>query len=527
MQIYGMDNYFKLLYNDLKEPIGFKRNGVKKMDNVLSIIKDSTLTYEQRVIALAKAAENSLQVFQLDDTIEADRKAGIICDLFEGNAPYRPRYIVPDYDKLMKEGCEFLRLTPPTNIWEAVNTLLIFYKHVPSITSFPVYVGNIDTLLEPFIENEEEAYQAIKLFLTHIDRTLTDSFCHANIGPSDTRAGRLILRAEKELGNAVPNITLKYSHQTPDELARLAVETALKVAKPSFANHEMFVSDLGEAYGIASCYNGLPIAGGSYTLVRLNLAALAKKARGPEDFIKEVLPQGMKHMAAYMDARVKFLVEDSGFFEHHFLVKEGFIKKERFTAMFGMFGLAEAVNYLLKADEPEKRFGHGKEANDLGVEIIEKMQEVVKQHHNPHCQVSGGHYLLHAQVGIDTDQNTSPGCRIPIGEEPEILEHLMHSSLFHPYFPSGIGDIFTFDSTTERNPQYILDIIKGAFKQGVRYFSLYSSDCDVIRITGYLVKRSDMEKLDLGEQVLHDSVVLGLGAVKNQRVLERRVREND
>ena len=116
---------------------------------------------------------------------------------------------MPDYEKFMKEGSKFLGLTPPKDIWEAVNNLLILYKHVPSITSFPVYIGNIDTLLEPYINDEKEAFHAIKLFLTHIDRTITDSFCHANIGPMDTKAGRLILKAEKELTNAIPNLTLK------------------------------------------------------------------------------------------------------------------------------------------------------------------------------------------------------------------------------------------------------------------------------------------------------------------------------
>lgn len=497
------------------------------MNEVLNTIKNNTLTYEQKVISLARLAENSISVMELGEEIEADRRNGIICDLFEGNAPYRPRYIVPNYEKLMKEGCDFLRLEPPTNLWEAINTLLIFYKHVPSITSFPVYVGNIDTLLEPFIESEEEAYQAIKLFLTHIDRTLTDSFCHGNIGPCDTKAGRLILRAEKELQNAVPNLTIKFGEGTPDELALMAIDTALKTAKPSFANHKMFTRDLGEQYAIASCYNGLPIGGGSYTLVRLNLAALAKKAESPRDFLEHVLPQGIKRMATYMDQRVKFLVEESGFFENHFLVKEGFIQKDRFTAMFGMFGLAEAVNHLLNTKDLKDRFGHSEMANQLGLDIIQVMDELVKEHHNPHCQATQGNYLLHAQVGIDSDIGISPGCRIPIGDEPEIHEHLLQSAKFHPYFPSGIGDIFTFDSTTERNPQYILDIIKGAFQEQMRYFSLYSSDCDVIRITGYLVKRSDMEKLDAGQQVLHDSVVLGLGSVKNQRILERRVRDNE
>ncbi|MCJ7690851.1 MAG: DUF3029 family protein, partial [Clostridiaceae bacterium] len=61
----------------------------------------------------------------------------------------------------------------------------------------------------------------------------------------------------------------------------------------------------------------------------------------------------------------------------------------------------------------------------------------------------------------------------------------------------------------------------------MRYFSAYSTDCDVIRITGYLVKRSEMEKLQKGKQVLQDTVALGLGAALNQRVLDRKIRNND
>lgn len=494
------------------------------MDNVLNIIEDEILTYEQKILALSKAAENSLNVLKIPKETQKYRDEGIICDLFEGNAPFRPRYIVPDYEKFMESGSEFLGLESPKDIWEAMNSLLILYKHVPSITSFPVYLGNIDTLLEPFIDDEDEAFRAIKLFLTHIDRTLTDSFCHANIGPNDTKAGRLILKAEKELQNAVPNLTFKFSDKTPDDLALNAIDTALATAKPSFANHEMFTSEFGEGYGIASCYNGLNIGGGSYTLVRLNLAGLAKKAKDENDFMDTVMPRAIKAMAEYMNERIRFIVEESKFFETSFLVKEGLISRDNFTAMFGMFGLAECVNNFIDSEKIEDRFGHSDRANNLGVKIIEKLDMEVSKYLNPYCKASDGRYLLHAQVGIDSDTGISPGCRIPIGEEPEIYLHLLHSSKFHKFFPSGIGDIFSFDTTSKKNPQYILDIIKGAFREQMRYFSLYSSDSDVIRITGYLVKRSEMEKLDKGDQVLHDTVVLGLGSVKNQKVLERKVR---
>ena len=167
------------------------------MDNILKIIKNGTLTYEQKVLTLARAAEDSIDVLNISKDTQKLRDEGIICDLFEGHAPYRPRYIVPNYEKFMKNGSEFLGLTPPSDIWEATNSLLILYNHVPSISSFPVYIGNIDSLLEPFVIDEKEAFHAIKLFLTHIDRTITDSFCHANIGPKDTVGRKINIKSGK------------------------------------------------------------------------------------------------------------------------------------------------------------------------------------------------------------------------------------------------------------------------------------------------------------------------------------------
>ena len=64
----------------------------------------------------------------------------MICDLNEGYAIYRPRYILPDYNVYIKKGCEFLELPPPKDLDEALDGLLILYSHVPSITTFPVYI---------------------------------------------------------------------------------------------------------------------------------------------------------------------------------------------------------------------------------------------------------------------------------------------------------------------------------------------------------------------------------------------------
>lgn len=489
-----------------------------------SIIKSKFLTYEQKVIALAREAENSLNVLNISEEVQNFRNEGIICDLFEGNAPYRPRYIVPDYNVFVKNGSSFLGLNPPEDLDELLNDLLILYKHVPSITSFPVFIGRLDELIDPYLENVDDqyAYRAIKRFLLHIDRTISDSFCHANIGPKYLRATKIILEVEKELQNTVPNLTIIIAEDSPKEMIVQALDSAMVASKPSFAHHEIFKGEFGPDYAIASCYNGLYIGGGSYTLTRLNLHFLAKKAKDTSDFLTRWLPLGVDLMIEYMDERVRFLVDESNFLESSFLVKEGLVDKNKFTAMFGMFGLAEAVNLFMSKDE---RFGHDDSADNLGEKIMDTLDSLVKQHSNPYLKGTNGKYLLHAQVGIDSDKESSPGCRIPIGEEPDILDHIQQASRFHKYFPSGVGDIFQFEPTYRDNIDALYDILKGSFNDGMRYISFYASDSDVVRISGYLVKKSEIEKLRKGQAVLKDTTELGLGAADNLKVMERKIRK--
>ena len=50
---------------------------------------------------------------------------------------------------------------------------MTLYRHVPSITNFPVYLGNLDTLIDPFLDgwSDEEARRKLRLFLNYLDRT--------------------------------------------------------------------------------------------------------------------------------------------------------------------------------------------------------------------------------------------------------------------------------------------------------------------------------------------------------------------
>ena len=500
------------------------------MSEALKIIQDPTLTYKQELLALARLGESTDDTLRYSDAYYEAKRKGALCDLNEGVMPYRPRYIGPDYELLFQKGCRFLALDPPKDLLEAVNVLEIFYCHVPSITSFPVYLGDLDKLLEPFVIKEDRAYakKVLGLFLRNIDRVQTDSFVHADIGPEDSVTGRLLLELTEEMQLAVPNLTLKYDpERTSEDFALACVRCMLKTAKPSFANHRMFVREWGERYAIASCYNGLNIAGGGYTLPRMRLYECALDAKSPEDFLERELPRHIDLQLEYMDKRVKFIVEQSSFFKTNFLVTEGFVRQENFTGMFGVVGLAECCNYLLGIKDKKKGFGMNKEATELGVRIMDAIDARVKAHEAPYCEAYGHRYRLHAQVGIDTDgMDDAPGTRIPIGAEPTMLEQLEVNEIFHPYFPTGTGDIFKFEETWAKTPEAVLPIIQASLERGLRYFSGYLENNDVVRVTGYLVKKSEIEKLRAKKQSLNNVTVFGMGAQDGGHALDRRIQKH-
>ena len=146
---------------------------------ILNIITSRKLTHEQKLTNLAGQADSLLEVLDLpdglEDLLEPVEGKQCICDLFEGHAPVRPRYIVPDYAKFMREGSKFLQLDPPKDIYEAINSLLIFYKNVPSVTNYPVYLGNIDEIIEKTeIIDGKQKY--------HIDTTLINKMILEDVG---------------------------------------------------------------------------------------------------------------------------------------------------------------------------------------------------------------------------------------------------------------------------------------------------------------------------------------------------------
>ncbi len=499
----------------------------ERENNAMNVIHNPRLTFMQQVLELYKIGEDTVGPVCMTEELKEAMEKGVLCDLYEGNAPFRPRYVIPDFSLLFSKGCEFLELSVPEDLQEACNNLLIFYKHIPSAGGYPVYLGALDELLEPYVLKEEpdRAKRTLKLFLKHIDKAIPDSFVHANIGPREKVTGKMILELTEEMQLAVPNITLKYDPElTSDEFAAKCAHCLLKTAKPSFANDPMIQKEWGADYAIASCMNLLKIGGGGYTLSRIKLHNAALQATDIADFMDRVLPYYMNLLLELIDRRIRFMIEESVFFDANFLVTEGFIEREKFTGMVGVVGLAECVNTLLHIEDPKKGFGNNPQADDLGEAICQKMEALVQAHPGIGCSKVGSRYGMHAQVGISDDGRfNTPGVRIPIGAEPELSVHLMHSARFHRYFPTGIGDIFTFEETWLNTPEALVDVIKGAFAQGMRYFSGYTSNSDVVRVTGYLVKKSELARLYAGKQVLNGATVLGKGQRDGAQALSRRI----
>ncbi|RPA61401.1 YjjI family glycine radical enzyme [Shewanella frigidimarina] len=476
-------------------------------DNIEKIVTHPHLSPKQKSNYLALEAENSLPYVAVSERLNNAMKQGIICDMFEGHAPFKPRYVLPDYAKYLQQGSEYLELSPAEDFDDALNALTILYFHVPSVTNIPVYLGQLDTLLMPFTQglDAEAIYRKLKRFWILLDRTLPDAFMHVNIGPTDNIICRTILRIDAELQQIAPNLTFMYDPAvTPDDLLFQATSNICQCGKPHIANYPLHADAFdARGFGIVSCYNALPLAGGANTLVRVNLKEVALNANSIDDFFAQTLPYYSQLAFELIEARSAFLHQQSHFFDS-FLVKEQLIDESRFAPMFGIYGMAEAVNILQAllpnaaeitttnvASKPNTGYGHNPDANELGLRVSAALDNIVKSTLVTYGY--NGRALLHSQSGISLDKNVTPGVRIPYGSEPDPISHIQALAKHHQYYTAGISDILTIDETVKANPQAMFQLCKGALSSGFREFSANVANNDLVRVTGYMVKRSDIE----------------------------------
>ena len=168
-------------------------------------------------------------------------------------------------------------------------------------------------------------------------------------------------------------------------------------------------------------------------------------------------------------------------------------------------------------------YGHDAEANELSYRITRAISNFVNTRSMPYCEGNDGHALLHSQSGIDSDLAVSAGTRVPIGDEPGMFEHIDAVAPHHDLFAAGVSDIFHVEDTARRNPKAMVDIIRGAFVRGMRDFTFNLATNGFIRITGYMVRKSDIADFEESGS-RHGSTLFGAGSVQNSHVEDRNVK---
>jgi hypothetical protein len=493
---------------------------------VRHVVEDPTLSYRQRVQRLAGLAEETLPPPPVSDACRAAQDAGVVCDMFEGHAPYRPRYLLPDYGRALRQGSAYLELPPPADLHEALWFLASMYGQVPSITGYPVYLGDIDDLLAPFVAgwSVDAIVAVLRPFWRALDRMLPDAFVHANLGPHDTPVGRAVLRLERELLQVVPNLTLKVHPEiTPDDYLLDAVHTVFACAKPHFVHHPLMVNDLGDAYGVVSCYNSLKRGGGAHTLVRLDLSAVARRHHGPaEGLFEDTLPRYVELTAELIEARVRHLVERARFYEHDWLVREGLLSPDRFSAMFGIYGLAEAVDHLMAARGARRPLrprrgrqrallphhargrGAGRRAAAAVLRRLRRARAAAR---------AVGDRQRRRRHGRHPHPDRSRAGALPAPARGRAAPRAVRRRrVRHPALRRD-GDAQP-PGGRRRHPRCV--------REGMRDLTFNLDGNDFIRITGYLVRKSDLAGIDRGAR--HGSTFLGAGSEAGAHCTRRAVK---
>jgi len=465
-------------------------------NTVRSILQNACYLEDQNRNEIFDAAFKTLAYPAVSEKARQAIENGIICLINEGPAPYHPRYVAPDFAKLLEEGSRFFDLPPAQDLYQAITSLITVYQYSPT-SDEPPFIGRLDRLLEPYLDTvtENTAIPLLKTFWVLVDRLHPNAFVHAVIGPQRTRLGEMLLEIEPQC-RTVTNLTLLYDPAVTDkDFALRAVINSFELAKPYFMNHRLQVRDWGENYVVASCYNLFPASGGIFTLVRLNLKQMVKAHDcNYRQLLDEVIPEMARLQVEVINSRIRHLMDEIEWFDHNIYVKEGLLDAEKFTAYAGIFGLHEAVELIMeKMGRAGARYGNDSEANDIACQLVQRLKSELYAIPALYCKGSQGHVTLHAQVGISTDVDVTPGVRVRSGYEPQLYEHLQVEARLQSLVEGGASTILEFDQTARSNPQAVLDIINVARQTGLRDLTFGCANSEFIRVSGYLVRRCDVE----------------------------------
>jgi hypothetical protein len=104
------------------------------------------------------------------------------------------------------------------------------------------------------------------------------------------------------------------------------------------------------------------------------------------------------------------------------------------------------------------------------------------------------------------------------------VTHVQALAPHHQYYDAGISEILTVDESVTNNPEALVQLCKGAFASGFREFTVNVASNDLVRVTGYMVRLSDIRKFNDRQGSRTNTTVLGAEAADMTGILDRKPR---
>jgi pyruvate formate lyase activating enzyme len=300
------------------------------------------------------------------------------------------RYLLPDYRKLLSSGSLQLGVAPATDLESALDVLLAAYRAIPQRHGTALALGRLDELLRPFVTGPDEADTAtLRAFWAKLATLPGPGF--ATVGPSPGPIADTLIR----ITDAVPprplspRLVLRVDPGAADDPL---LETALTaVVPPLLADDGARPHGVGPDYALVDSGIRLPVGGGAFGLVRIDLVSSVLQHRGGvEEYLDRTLPEQLSLFVGVLATRTARASSDPASLDLGWPEREGLVHRDRFGAVVTVTGLAEALIRLSGSSvvDPE-----------LIARTRDRITEVVAGIAMPHCRIGGGRAWLSLPSG--------------------------------------------------------------------------------------------------------------------------------
>jgi ferredoxin len=165
------------------------------------------------------------------------------------------------------------------------------------------------------------------------------------------------------------------------------------------------------------------------------------------------------------------------------------------------------------------RYGHDEAANALSYRITRAVAAQVAERPLPYCEGFGGRACCTRSRASTATSASRPAPASRSAASPASTSTCARWRRTTRCSPPASPTSCTSTRPPTRNPEAVVDVIRGAFAEGMRDVTFNLDSNDFIRITGYLVRKSDLARIDEGAR--HGSTFLGAGSEAEAHCTQR------